>query len=212
MTMSSPILDHQQQQQQQSEQRRLCVTFCENVIDYPSPESCRDVPIEQKWYTNAELKVIRHDVAELLIRRIKNSRQNIKQDDGNDDPDLWGLERHSFERDHAKKAAIELILLAQHMKEIKGDPERLRSVSLQVSKNARQLAADQGFRDSCHVYYENSLETFVDDCISDFDTFTPNLMTVVTGTSVPCKRSPSVANLRPGEDDERRVRSRVVAA
>lgn len=209
MTMSSPILD----QQQQAERRIRCVSFRENVIEYPSLESYKDVPIERKWYTNAELKVIRQEVAELLIRRIKNSRQNIKQDEGMDDPDLWGLERHSFERDHAKKAAIELILLAQNMKEIKGDRELLRSVSLQVSKNARQLAADQGFRDSCHVYYENSLETFVDDCISDFDTFKPNCMTVVTGSGVSCKRSPSAANLRPGEDDERRrVRSRVVAA
>lgn len=208
--MSPPILEQEQQQQR----RRTCVSFRDNVIEYPSPESCNDVPIEQKWYTHAELKVIRHDVADLLIRRIKNSKKTTKQeDDGHDDPDFWGLERHSFERDHAKKAAIGLILLAQHMKEIKGDPELLRSVSLQVSKNARQLAADQGFRDSCHVYYENSLETFVDDCISDFATFLPNtVMTPVTECSAPCKRSPSVANLRSAEDDERRVRSRVVAA
>lgn len=205
--MSFPIPEQQQQ-------KRVCVSFRENVVQYPPPESWKDVPTERKWYTNAELKVIRHDVAELLIRRIKNSKRNNKQDhDEHDDPDLWGLERHSFERDHAKKAAIELILLAQHMKEIKGDPELLRSVSMQVSKNARQLATDQGFRDSCHVYYENSLEAFVDDCISDFDIFTPNIMmTAASGSIAPCKRSPSAANLRSAEDEERRVRSRVVAA
>lgn len=205
MTMSSPI---------QQQRKRQFVSFCEHAIQYPSPESCNDVSMEQKWYTNAELKVIRQDVADLLIRRIKSSKLNIKDEDGHDDPDFWGLERHSFERDHAKKAAIKLILLAQHMKEIKGDPELLRSVSLQVSKNARQLAADQGFRDSCHVYYENSLETFVDDCISDFDIFTPTptMVTEATGCSAPCKRSPSAANLRSTEEDERRVRSRVVAA
>lgn len=208
MTMFSPILEQQQQQ----EPRRTCVSFHELVVEHPTPEAGKDVPIEQKWYTNAELRVIRQDVANLLIRHIKNSKQNTKQVYSHDDPDLWGLERHSFERDQAKKAAIELVLLAQHMKEIKGDPELLRSVSLQVSKNARQLAADQGFRDSCHVYYENSLETFVDDCISDFDTFTPNSLKVATDSIVPCKRSPSAANLRSGDDDERRVRSRVVAA
>lgn len=172
-----------------------------------------DVPMERKWYTNSELHAIRHQVANLLICHIKKSKLQGKQQDDNhaaDDPDLWGLERHSLERDQSKKAAIKLILLAQHMKEIQGNQELLRSVSLQVSKNARQLAADQGFRDSCYVYYENSLESIVDDCIFDFDAF-PTTCTEIP--SVGFKRSPSAANLVASTNNqERRVRSRVVAA
>ncbi len=199
--MSSPATPSQKRQCK-------CVSFKDETIQNPAPESTDEVPLEAKWYTKPELHVIRKEVGSILIRHINSSKQQVKEEDVNDDPELWGLERHSFERDQAKKAAIKLILLAQNMKEMKGDPELLRSVSLQVSKNARQLAADQGFRDACSVYYENFLETLVDDCIFDFDSFPLEIPSVSSG----CKRTPTMANLPAAEDHLRRVRSRVVAA
>lgn len=185
-------------------QKRRRVSFCNDALQIRLPvaatETC-DIPSEQLWYTKAELSLIKREVGSVLIRRaIAKTKQHAE--DEHDDPALWGLERHGLEQHHTKKTTIKLILLAQNMKESKSDPEFLRNVSLHCSRKAQSLASEQGFRDSCHVYYEDSLEKLVDDCI--FDCSIPSICG--------CKRSPPTATFPLAEDHGRRVRSRVSAA
>jgi hypothetical protein len=196
-------------------QKRQRVSFSnETVHIWSVAESEKyDTPSEKLWYTKSELSYIKREVGKVLIRNtIETARQQTKDvyddpqtKDVYDDPELWGLERHGLERHHAKKTAIKLILIAQSMKENSSDPEFLRNVSLHCSKKAQGLARDQGFRDSCHVFYEDSLEQLVDDCI--FDCSIPSRL-------CGCKRSTSAASfaLLVAEDHERRVRSRLSAA
>jgi len=169
--------------------------------------------LDELWYTKAELSKIRRDVGVILIQRAieKSKAYNPKYEEV-DHPELWGLDRHCLERDQSKKTAVKVILLAQNMKESKRDPDFLRSISLQCSKKAREAAAEQGFRDSCHVYYEDSLETLVDECISNCMDFPPLNFSSSSLTSG-CKRSASATDLPLTPDGhERRVRSHHVSA
>jgi hypothetical protein len=58
----------------------------------------------QLWYHTAEISTFKRQVGTILL-----SSGNKNQED------LCGLERHSIERDRAKKAAIKLVILAQSM-------------------------------------------------------------------------------------------------
>jgi hypothetical protein len=141
----------------------------------------------QLWYHTAEISTFKRQVGTILL-----SRSNKNQED------LCGLERHSIERDRAKKAAIKLVILAQSMQSGDSD-DFLKLVSEKCSARAREMAFSQGFQDHCQVYYE-SLESIVDGC--EIDCLLPNLGRI--------KRSKRRTSL--GDDDQRRVKQRASRA
>eukprot|EP00429_Kryptoperidinium_foliaceum_P067101 CAMPEP_0176052564 /NCGR_PEP_ID=MMETSP0120_2-20121206/26135_1 /TAXON_ID=160619 /ORGANISM="Kryptoperidinium foliaceum, Strain CCMP 1326" /LENGTH=191 /DNA_ID=CAMNT_0017386003 /DNA_START=75 /DNA_END=650 /DNA_ORIENTATION=+ len=184
--------------------RRRCVSFSDNVVRYDPPsfaDDSDDVPSNQTmWYTKPELSAIKKSVGQVLLRRIMKKSKQSSKDDGEDDPELWGLERHNIERAQAKKSAVKMILLAQHFQDMRSCPELLRSLSLQVSKKARDMAADQASRDCYHAHEDEIVEHMVDDCLCDFQL--PS--SVALGATSCCKRPIA-------EDHERRVRPRLSA-
>lgn len=189
------------------------VSFCPNPTQISGsisndenwfPDDGTEVSTNQIWYSKAELSRMKKEVGSLLIRRIfAESHKQHDDDDHQSSPELWGLERHCPQRDQAKKSTIKVVIMAQHLDESKRDPHFLSSISRQCSEQARALAAEQGFRDSCHSYYEDSLAALVDDCISDIDMPSYCL-------SSGCKRSAAEIDL-PGTH-EQRVRKHHVSA
>lgn len=152
--------------QQQHQRKRKIVSFQQETSRHDPPLYESMPSIQDLWYTRLELSSIKKEVGRVLIEQIIQNR-NSKAVDISYKPELWGLERHNIERAQAKKAAVKLILMAQHVKGVKGNPELLRSLSLQTTRPARDFAQDQGFRDACQ-HDTDAAEYVVDDCISDF--------------------------------------------
>jgi len=122
--------------------------------------------LHELWYTRTELAIIKKEVGRVLMEHVVHKRTSSKASDRTCIPELWGLERHNLERAQAKKAAVKLIVMAQHLHGLKGDPERLRAISYEATKTARGFAQDQGIRDASQ-YEVDSAESVVDGCISD---------------------------------------------
>lgn len=208
-------MTREQQQQDRQANQAKSLSFCKEIIrhDPPSYESGdnssdRSSPcLDELWYTRMELSFIKKEVGRVLMDHVglgppKSTVTLI--------PELWGLERHNLQRAQEKKAAIQLILMAQHLRNIKGDPELLRSLSLQVSKGARNFAREQGLRDARH-HDTDAAELVVDGCISDVD-----LSACCDSLEQCCsKRKRPLPRMIVQEEEhlyERRVRSRATQA
>jgi hypothetical protein len=138
----------------------------------------------QLWYQNDEITRFKRAVGTILVHGSKN------------EDDRCGLERHSVERDKAKKYAIRLVVLAQKVG--KGS-EFLRTVSRKCSAHALDLAFAQGLQDYCQVYNEEALPSFS----------VKQLIRQGVATSVRCKRK-TMENLQDAIlDKDRRVRQRI---
>jgi hypothetical protein len=93
----------------------------------------------QLWYQNDEITGFKRAIGNILVHGSTH------------EDDRCGLERHSLERDKAKKYAIRLVVLAQ---KVGKGAEFLRTVSRKCSAHARDLAFAQGLQDYCQVYNE----------------------------------------------------------
>jgi hypothetical protein len=161
-------------------------TDVERKTDSPLFSTLTTETCAQLWYHTAEISAFKRQVGTILL-----SSGNKNQDD------RCGLERHSIERDRAKKAAIKLVILAQSM-QLGDSDDFLKLVSEKCSARAREMAFSQGFHDHCQVYYE-SLESIVDGC--EIDSLLPSL-----GRIERFKRRASLG------DDQRRVKQRASGA
>jgi hypothetical protein len=180
----------------QQQRKRKIVSFQQETSRHDPPLYESMPSIQDLWYTRLELSTIKKEVGRVLIEQIIQNR-NSKAVDTSYKPELWGLERHNIERAQAKKAAVKLILMAQHVEGVKGNPELLRSLSLQATRPARDFAQDQGFRDACQ-HDTDTAEYVVDDCISDF------VLPASSDYPSQCCKRPMVLS----ESYERRVRPR----
>jgi hypothetical protein len=178
-------------------QQQKSVSFQQEAIRQEPPSYVSAPSMHELWYTRTELSNIKQEVGQILREHLIHNSAS-KTIDTTAIPELWGLERHNLEKAQAKKAAVRLILMAQNMKGIKGSPELLRLLSLQVTKSARDFAQDQGFRDA-RQHDTDAVESMVDDCISDFD-----LSSSCDYLAQNCKRP-----LELPESHERRVRARL---
>lgn len=128
--------------------------------------------VRELWYSKLEIKEFKRHVGTLLLRSvIANGQYGVQVEEGTlieklHPSELWGLERLNPKRDTAKKAAIRLVLLAQLLPEGK-DSEFIRSISLQCTQHARDIAVIQGYQDHCHAYRheKESSELIVDACL-----------------------------------------------
>jgi hypothetical protein len=137
------------------------------------------------WYQNDEITGFKRDIGTILVHGSSN------------EDDRCGLERHSLERDKAKKYAVRLVVLAQ---KLGNGAEFLRTVSRKCSAHARDLAFVQGLQDYCQVYNEEEpLPSFT----------VKQLSRQGVATSVRCKRK-TMENLHDTIfDRDRRVRQRI---
>lgn len=191
--------------QQRQEEQRKNVSFQQEVVHHEPISYTSDAPlIQDLWYTRTELSTIKKGVGRILIEHVVNNR-TAKSIDTSGIPDLWGLERHNLERAQAKKSAVQLILMAQHLKDIKKNPELLCSLSLLATRKAREFAQDQGLRDA-HQHDTDAAEIVVDDCISDF-----HLTASCDFLSLGCKRTMMIRTDCESHH-ERRVRPRLSLA
>jgi hypothetical protein len=188
----------------QQQQQRKTVSFQPEVVHHePISYESEPPPLQDLWYTRMELSNIKKGVGRILIEHVVNKRTS-KSIDTSGIPELWGLERHNLERAQAKKSAVQLILMAQHLKAMKRNPELLCSLSILATRKAREFAQDQGLRDS-HQHDTDAAEIVVDDCISDFD-----LPATCDYLSYGCKRT--IMRTDCESHHERRVRPRLSLA
>jgi hypothetical protein len=127
----------------------------------------------QLWYQNDEITGFKRAIGNILVHG------------SSDKDDCCGLERHSLERDKAKKYAVRVVVLAQNLG--KG-AEFLRTVSRKCSAHACDLAFVQGLQDYRQVYTNED---------GPLPSFSVKLLSGqgVLATSVRCKRK-TIENLQ----------------